>query len=108
MAKAGIKSRKMAKDKSGSAAAEVTAASGGKTAAAVAKPKVIRMLKADMKYRGAREAWYSLLQRMEGKTEAEFVEAAKEQPPSRTKKGEAEPPTGWFRFFERTGVIELK
>jgi hypothetical protein len=102
VAKTGIKSRKstqMAKNER---------AGGVEVAAGKAKPKVIKVLKADMKYRGARESWYTLLQRMEGKTEAEFVEAAKESPPSRTKKGEVEPPTGWFRFFERTGVIELR
>lgn len=70
------------------------------------KPKVMK-IKGGMKYRGAREQWYNMLQRFEGKTVEEFVEAAIKEPPSRTKKNEAEPPTGWVRFFQRSGVISL-
>lgn len=80
---------------------------GGSKAGAAGKaaPKIISV-KANMKYRGAREAWYNMLQQYDGKTVAEFVEAAKEKPPSLTKKQEAEPPMGWVRFFERTGVLK--
>ncbi len=73
-----------------------------------AKPKTIHVVKKGLKYRGNREAWYNLLLQMEGKTEQDFVDAATKKPPALTKAQTPEPPTGWFRFFERTGVLELK
>ena len=77
-------------------------------AAAVATPpaKVLK-IKAGMKYRGAREAWYTRLQQYEGKSEEEFIKSATTDPPSLTKKNEPEPPSGWIAFFKRTGVAQL-
>lgn len=68
------------------------------------KPKVLRV-KAGAKYRGAREAWYKVLQEYDGKTAAQFLEATAKKAPSLTKRGTAEKPTGWLRFFQRQGVV---
>jgi len=71
-----------------------------------AKPQVLKV-KAGMKYRGAREAWYARLQEFDGKPVEAFLESAKEKPPSLTKKNEAENPTGWLRFFQRVGAAGI-
>jgi hypothetical protein len=79
------------------------------TAPAAPAPAVVKVLKvkAGMKYRGAREAWYARLQQYEGKSEEEFIKSATTDPPSLTKKNEPEPPSGWIAFFKRTGVASL-
>lgn len=80
---------------------------GGSKAGAASKaaPKILAV-KGGMKYRGAREAWYNMLQQYDGKSLGDFLDAVKEKSPSLTKKGEAEPPMGWVRFFERSGVLK--
>lgn len=75
--------------------------------ASPARPQVIKLLKKDTKYRGAREAWYNRLKEFDGKTEAEFLANTKESPPAHTRNGTAENPSGWVRFFVRQGVMSL-
>lgn len=74
------------------------------------KPKRIKVLKKDSKFRGgsAREAWYIRLKEMEGKTEGEFLANTKENPPARTQNGTVENPSGWMRFFVRNGIVSLQ
>lgn len=79
-----------------------------KAAPAEPKPKRIKVLKADAKYRGFREQWYNVLKEHDGKTEAEFLEATKAKPPALTRNGTAENPSGWMRFFIREGVASLQ
>jgi hypothetical protein len=69
-----------------------------------AKPKVLKV-KAGAKYRGARDAWYVRLKEHDGKSVEEFLESCKKKPPSVPKSGTAENPTGWLRFFERSGNV---
>lgn len=69
-----------------------------------AKPKVLK-IKAGAKYRGARDAWYMRLKEHEGKSVDEFIDSCKKKPPSLPKSGTAENPTGWLRFFERSGIV---
>lgn len=86
--------------------AEVKRGKGVKTVAKEAGPEKVKLLKvkAGMKYRGAREAWYAVLQQHDGKSVDSFLEATAKKPPSLPKSGKAEKPAGWLRFFERTGV----
>lgn len=76
-------------------------------ATAVVKPQILKV-KGGAKFRGAREQWYSVLQAHDGKPVGEFLEATKAKPPSLTKKGEAENPQGWLRFFIRSGVVSMQ
>lgn len=75
--------------------------------AAPQRPLKIKVLKADMVYKGNRLAWYNRLKEFEGKTEGEFLADAKARPPSLTRNGTTEPPTGWVGFFKRQGVLSL-
>ncbi len=72
------------------------------------KVPVIKILKADAKYRGAREAWYAELKAHDGKPVKEFLDKVTAKPPSTPKKGKLEgklePPTGWLSYFKREGV----
>lgn len=94
------------------ASAEVAAPSATKSEAAAPtpapRPSKIKILKPETKYRGAREQWFARLREFEGKTEGEFLANTKEKPPSLTKNGTPEPPSGWVRFFVRTGVLSLQ
>lgn len=65
------------------------------------KPGVLQV-KAGGKFRGARDAWYQMLQQYDGKPVAEFLAAAQDKPPSVPKSGVAEKPSGWLRYFQRT------
>lgn len=67
------------------------------------KPKVLRV-KAGVKYRGAREAWYARLMEFNGKPADAFLESCEKKRPSTPKSGKPEAPAGWLRFFQRTGV----
>lgn len=75
-------------------------------AATDGKPRVLNV-KAGMKYRGAREAWYARLQEFQGKSADAFLESCEKKRPSVPKSGKAEAPAGWLRFFQRTGVAHL-
>jgi hypothetical protein len=74
----------------------------------VAVPQVIATVKAGIKYRGARAAWYAVLQAHQGKPAADFLAACTSKPPSVPKSGVAEKPSGWLSYFVRTGVANLK
>lgn len=88
----------MAKGNKGAA----TNAAGG-----TAQPAVL-VVKGNVAYRGARQAWYQLLLAHAGKPASAFIAAAAANPPSLPQKGKgagkAEPPAGWLRYFVRTGV----
>lgn len=88
---------------------KVTAAElAGKKEAAPAPAKVQKLeVKAGMKYRGAREAWYQRLVEFNGKDVNEFLKNATDKPPSLTKANTAENPKGWLGFFKRQGVVGL-
>lgn len=78
------------------------------TAQGTAVPQVISAVKAGVKYRGARAAWYAVLQQHQGKPAADFLAATTAQPPSVPKSGIPEKSTGWLSYFVRTGVATLK
>lgn len=70
-------------------------------------PKVIKVLKTDAKYRGARAAWYEVLRQHDGRTVKEYTEATTAKPPSVPKSGRVENPAGWVSYFVRTGVAQV-
>lgn len=72
-----------------------------------AKVKVIKVLKTDAKYRGAREAWYVVLKAHDGKPVADFEKATTDKPPSLPKSGRAEAASGWTSFYKREGIISI-
>lgn len=82
-------------------------------AAPVAAPKVtmIKLLKTDGKFRGAREAWYKELVAHDGKPLADYVAKVTATPPSLPTKGKsagkAEKPSGWISWFVRNGFLSL-
>lgn len=77
----------------------------------VAKIRVIKVLKTDAKFRGAREAWYNELKAHDGKTVKEFEDKCEKTPPSKPKKGKfaatGEPPSGWTSYFIRNGIAQI-
>lgn len=76
------------------------------TAKPEGKVQVLKV-KAGMKYRGARDAWYVMLQKYDGKPANDYLEACAKSPPSVPKSGKAEKPTGWLRYFLRTGAATV-
>lgn len=72
-----------------------------------AQPQVIKAVKAGIKYRGARAAWYEVLVKHEGKTAADFLASTTAKPPSVPKSGTPEPSSGWLRYFVRNGIATL-
>jgi hypothetical protein len=68
--------------------------------------KVLRV-KGDIKYSGARAAWYAALCQHSGKSAEDFVAACSKTPPTLPKNGKAENPRGWLQFFMRAGVASL-
>jgi hypothetical protein len=89
------------------APAATVAAPATVTAQGTAKPQVISAVKAGIKYRGARAAWYAVLQAHQGKPAADFLAACTKSPPSLPESGVAEKPSGWLRYFVRSGVATL-
>lgn len=73
--------------------------------AEASKPVLIKVLKPDAKYRGAREAWFMRLKEFDGKPLDEYIANCKEKCPQLTKAQTAENPTGWVSFFKRQGVM---
>jgi hypothetical protein len=71
------------------------------------KPVLIKVLKSDAKFRGARDAWYAELKAHDGKTLKEYVDACTAKPPSLPKSLKAEAVSGWVSYFKRTGILEL-
>lgn len=77
------------------------------------KAEVLIKVKANMKYRGARAAWYERLQTLEGKPMDEVIKNLESDPPAlygaRSKHaGKPEPVSGWIRFFQREDVVTIK
>lgn len=70
------------------------------------KPVLIKVLKKDAKFRGAREAWYTRLLEHDGRPVDEYVESCKAKCPQVTKNGTVENPTGWVGFFKRQGIMQ--
>lgn len=83
--------------------APATVTEGGK-----AKPQIIAKVKDGLKLRGARAAWYELLQKHEGKPVQDFLAAATKTPPSMPKSGVPEKASGWFRYFVRSGIASVQ
>jgi len=73
-----------------------------------AKPQIIATVKANVKYRGARAAWYEVLVKHEGKPAGDFLAATTAKPPSVPKSGTPEPSSGWLRYFVRSGIATLQ
>jgi len=90
------------------ATAPVISAPATVTSKGAAKPQVIRNVKANIKFRGARAAWYSVLLTYEGKPAADFLAACTAKPPSTPKSGTPEPASGWLRYFTRTKIATLE
>ena len=83
------------------------------TTATESKPEPVLQVKAGMKYRGARLAWYERMVELEGKTRDEVTKNLEADPPAlygpkSKNEGKAEPVAGWVRFFERTGVASFQ
>ena len=72
-----------------------------------AQPMVITSVKSGVALRGARAAWYAVLQQHAGRPASEFLAFCTAQPPSLPKSGVAEKATGWLRYFVRTGIATL-
>lgn len=86
-------------------------ASAGETAKQEAppedrKPVLIKVLKKDAKFRGARDAWYKRLIEHDGKPLDEYVESCNTNCPQLTKNNTKENPTGWVGFFKRQGIMQ--
>lgn len=77
------------------------------TPAPAPKAEVLAV-KTGLKFRGARAAWYEVLCAHDGQPPKAFLDACVASPPSLTKKGTAENPTGWLRYFVRTGAASVK
>lgn len=78
------------------------------TAAGKAQPQVIVAVKAGVKYRGARAAWYAVLQQYVGQAPQAYLAATTAKPPSLPKSGVQENSSGWLRFFVRQGIATIK
>jgi len=72
------------------------------------KVRVLKVLKTDAKFRGARDAWYAVLKAHDGKPVEVFEKACTDKPPSLPKSGKAEAPSGWTSYFKRTGIISIE
>lgn len=84
---------------------EQPAGAAGKTVQAA---KVLYLqVKTGVKFRGARDKWYTVLQQYNGKPASDYLTACKENPPSLPKSGVAEAPQGWLSYFQRVGAVEL-
>jgi hypothetical protein len=57
--------------------------------------------------RGARAAWYTVLQAHNGKPAQTYLEETAKTPPSLPKSGRAENPSGWLRWFVRNGIATI-
>lgn len=88
--------------------AKTVAAPSNVTSKGTAKPQLISVLKSNVKFRGARAAWYEVLRSYNGKPAGDFLAQCTKSPPSVPKSGIAEPASGWLRYFTRSGIAELK
>lgn len=101
------KANKATAPKAPATPATTIAAPATVTAQGTAKPVVIAAVKAGIKYRGARAAWYAVLQQHQGKPAADFLAATTKAPPSLPASGVQENSSGWLRFFVRSGIATL-
>ncbi len=79
-------------------------------APAVAAPTKLKVLKTDVRFKGARQAWWDRLKAMDGKPrDAVFADLEAKRPSVYGSKsrhaGKPEPVAGWVRFYERNGYI---
>lgn len=72
-----------------------------------AVPQVLAV-KAGLSYRGARAAWYAVLVQYNGQPGNAYLAACAATPPSLPKSGRPEAPSGWLRYFVRTGACTLQ
>lgn len=87
------------------------AAQGEPRMAAAELGKTLKVRK-DLKFRGARAAWYERLTKFDGKPLGAYVKDVTDNRPSqygaRSKHaGQPEPVSGWVRFFIRNGYASL-
>lgn len=73
--------------------------------------KVLKVKK-DLKFRGARAAWYARLTKFDGKPLGDYVKDVTTDRPSQygarsTHAGDPEPVSGWVRFFIRNNYASL-
>lgn len=64
-------------------------------------------VKAGLSYKGARAAWYAVLQAHNGQPANNYLAACVAKPPSLPASGRAESPTGWLATFVRWGVCTV-
>lgn len=74
---------------------------------------VLVIVKRELKFRGARQAWYDALCKMDGKPRGEVIAALESNRPSNygnksKHAGTPEPVAGWVRFYERNGYIAFR
>lgn len=67
----------------------------------------VLQVKQGVALRGARAQWYTLLCAYNGQPVAQWLAAAAATPPSLPKSGVAEKPSGWLRYFTRTGIATV-
>lgn len=67
-------------------------------------PGTLQVLNTTCNYKGARAAWYARLLQYNGKPTNEFLASCVASPPSLPASGNAEPVSGWWRFFNRNKV----
>lgn len=78
-----------------------------------AKPLRLVLLKKDITFKGARQAWWERIKGMEGKTKEEVMASLEKDRPSvygnKSKHaGKPEPVPGWVRFYERNQYIAFR
>lgn len=103
-------------NKAASAATAPAPKSAAPAAAATpseSKPLVLVVLKKDLKFKGARQAWYDRLCKMDGKTKEEVLADLEKNRPSvygskSRHAGKPEPVPGWVRFYERNQYIAFQ
>lgn len=73
------------------------------------KVRMIKVLKADAKFRSgsAREAWYLELKKYDGKPVKEYEDACTAKPPSLPKSLRPEAPSGYTAYFVRNGIMQV-
>lgn len=101
----------MSKNRNTARAATAEPAAAPAATAVVAQP-VLVVVKRDLKFRGARQAWYDRLCAMDGKPKAEVFAALESDRPSNygsksKHAGKPEPVAGWVRFYERNGYVKF-
>lgn len=67
----------------------------------------VLQVKAGLTFRGARQAWYNVLVAHNGQPANAYLAATLATPPSLPKSQRADAPTGWLRYFVRTGACTV-